>query len=405
MQSQYQTRGSSRPQGFVYQVEFNAIATGKIVAMSKRRIRWRYGFPNQAAVDAGKSGLECRGEEHDVALVWSVSSGKRMIMSNGKQIFIGVNKSSVFEHQWTDSRGNMIKLVAHAGTPVANAVGSRQYDLFINGKSYFTLPKTYEIGLRGPAQETRTPGVITAQDHAVVAPPKRHLPSYSPSGRTILQPRSQEEEMSDIKRAIEASLQESRDHLAAKGRLGEESAPPSVVQTSQAPQNTQPPQTEAPLIDFLSDPTPSVTSAPYVQNPNALVLLNATPQQYQVDPFANNVGSTSTAPTIDEFAPKAPSYNDISDQILLNYSPHNNVIPAAPVMQQQQYPPQYPPQTQVVVPVAAANPFDDEHSQNYASALSSQVSVGNSYQASTNSYNVPPTHQYQQQGHGYNNQM
>lgn len=32
--------GGESSQVFVYQVEFNAIATGKIIAMSKRRIRW-----------------------------------------------------------------------------------------------------------------------------------------------------------------------------------------------------------------------------------------------------------------------------------------------------------------------------------------------------------------------------
>jgi hypothetical protein len=101
----------------------------------------QYGFPNQEAISKGQSGSDCQGEEHDVSLVWSVSSGKRMIMSNGKQLYVGVNKAtSVFEHQWIDARGTTIKLTAHTAPPMSNASSSRQYDLIINGKSFFDLP-------------------------------------------------------------------------------------------------------------------------------------------------------------------------------------------------------------------------------------------------------------------------
>jgi hypothetical protein len=151
----------------------------------------RYGFPNQEAISAGQSGSHCRGEEHDVSLVWSVSSGKRMIMSNGKQLYVGVNKASIFEQQWIDTRGNTIKLTAHAAPPISNASSSRQYDLIINGKSFFDLPKSYEIGLKGPA-DVRTPGIITATNQMMVQAPQRVAPVYSESGRNMV-PQSQEE--------------------------------------------------------------------------------------------------------------------------------------------------------------------------------------------------------------------
>ena len=99
-------------------------------------------------------------------------------------------KQNFFEHQWTDLRGNLVKLVAHATAPVSSNLGTRQYDLFINGKSFFTLPKTYEIGLTGVA-DSRIPGVISRD------PPendryKRPVPTYSDSGRHLM-PHSQEE--------------------------------------------------------------------------------------------------------------------------------------------------------------------------------------------------------------------
>ena len=79
----------------------------------------RYGFPNQEAVDAGASGSKCRGEEHDVTLTWSVTSGKRIIMTNGKQIFSAMNKTNSFDHSWIDNRGNQIKMVAFASAPLS----------------------------------------------------------------------------------------------------------------------------------------------------------------------------------------------------------------------------------------------------------------------------------------------
>jgi hypothetical protein len=132
----------------------------------------QYGFPNQEAISKGQSGSDCQGEEHDVSLVWSVSSGKRMIMSNGKQLYVGVNKAtSVFEHQWIDARGNTIKLTAHTAPPMSNASSSRQYDLIINGKSFFDLPKSYEIGFKGPVDSTRSTTLSSEETPIEAQPP------------------------------------------------------------------------------------------------------------------------------------------------------------------------------------------------------------------------------------------
>lgn len=106
-----------------------------------------------------------------------------MIMSNGKQIYVGMNKTSVFEHRWTDSRGNDIRMVSHATAPLSSTSKSRQYDLFVNGKSFFELPKAYEIGLRGPS-DSRIPGVNSQS--IASGSPRRSMASYSNSGRNII---------------------------------------------------------------------------------------------------------------------------------------------------------------------------------------------------------------------------
>jgi hypothetical protein len=52
-----------------YQVDFQAAASGKMVALTKRRLRWRFGFSNPAAIAKGQTGVDCRGEEHEVSVV------------------------------------------------------------------------------------------------------------------------------------------------------------------------------------------------------------------------------------------------------------------------------------------------------------------------------------------------
>ena len=156
----------------------------------------RFGFPNRKSLDAGKSGIDCRGEEHDVNLIWSITSGKKMIMSNGQQIYTGLNKSRIFEYAWFNKNGTHLRIQAHSTVPMGSAQGTRQYDLFIDGKSFFSMPKVYEIGLKGTAMDdTRIPGVITNSQRGLMDEygPQRVQMGYSPSGRNIIAPASAEE--------------------------------------------------------------------------------------------------------------------------------------------------------------------------------------------------------------------
>ena len=57
----------------VYQVNFDDINCGKIIALSKRRIHFKFGY--------------LHGSEHEVIVTWSFSSGKQTIELDGKEIF------------------------------------------------------------------------------------------------------------------------------------------------------------------------------------------------------------------------------------------------------------------------------------------------------------------------------
>jgi hypothetical protein len=363
---------SNGPEKVCYQVDFNAIATGKVIAMSKRRIRWRYGFPNQEALNAGKAGTDCRGEEHDVTFVWSITSGKRMLMSNGQHLHVSTNKSKSFEYSWYDKNGNHLKVVTHSVQPLSNVGTVRQYDLFINGRSFFTLPKVYEVGLKTTNTEDRVPGVITSSDRQRLdaESPTRRSMTYSASGRNVVAPSTASQEENDLKRAIKESLKESRAHLQAKGRLDDQSIAASTL-TGTVYESKKAVEDE-PLIDFLSDPTPP-------SNSQALVPAENPQPQYQLDdPFGFSPQPNYTPapdvpphPPVDEFAPQAPTYGDISSQIMMGYG--GNSAPVAALVP----PTTAPPPTANTM--ASQNPFDDFPQQQQMNQVPQQQPMGYAY--------------------------
>lgn len=139
--------GGQGNQSHVYQIDFTAVASGKRIASSKRRIRWRFGFANLDALAAGQTGTDCRGEEHDVTIVWSVTSGKRLVLADGKEVNCTKNRNGVFDFSWTMKGNHVLKVVAHAQPPMSAQPGFRQYDFFVDGQSFFTFPKVFRLGL------------------------------------------------------------------------------------------------------------------------------------------------------------------------------------------------------------------------------------------------------------------
>lgn len=107
----------------------------------------RFGFANPRALAAGQTGTACRGEEHDITLVWSVTSGKRLVLADGKEVHYSHSRNSIFDYSWTIRGNHVLKIVAHAAPPMAMTPGFRQYDFFVNGQSFFSMPKLYRLGL------------------------------------------------------------------------------------------------------------------------------------------------------------------------------------------------------------------------------------------------------------------
>ena len=146
-----------------------------------------------------------------------------------------------------------------SGTP-----GFRQYDLFIDGQSFFTMPKAYELGIRGQIpSHARVPGSYGG---------------YNGSG--VRGPSTREQEDADLQRAISASLQESRQFLANKERDEKTAAAPAPVAT-------------AGLMDFAGQqgpPQPATADSQTVMSYNTVPPsygYGAPPPQYASPPPQN----------------------------------------------------------------------------------------------------------------------
>lgn len=107
----------------------------------------RFGFANLDALAAGQTGTDCRGEEHDVTIVWSVTSGKKLVLADGKEVHCSKTRNNVFDFSWTMKGNHVLKVVAHAQPPMTAVPGFRQYDFFVDGQSFFSFPKVFRLGL------------------------------------------------------------------------------------------------------------------------------------------------------------------------------------------------------------------------------------------------------------------
>jgi len=333
----------------VYQIEFTYEKSGKRIATSKRKIKWKFGFPNETAVNDGMTGNDCRGEEHEIILSWSITSGKRRITCDGQEVHIATSRSNTLDASWPMKGNHIVKVVACAAPPLSaeKDPNFRQFELLLDGRSFFTMPKVYELGVRGTIQSrARIPGALPENGY-------RSPTSY--------------QEQDEVKRAIALSLEEQRNHFASKPSMSSRSSrtePPTPGRNdyrSPAPVPTAP----APAVDLLdmehgappaadlsalthqlqlnpsapaaySSGSYSAAAAPpppvtYHQSPataaGAMTVFTALSPAPQVDALDDAIASFPYAPQSmplvdDPFAPKAalpPSHNDIASAILGAY--------------------------------------------------------------------------------------
>lgn len=153
-----------------YQVDFTCTFQGKHISPTKQHVRFEFGIANPFKVRQGCVGVACRGEEHSVKFVWSLTSGKRVVIWDNENIIYmdkhkcGLCVDSKFEisfdcyFQQHRRERAFCKLVAHPFTPSGIdgiTPAGRRFDLFINGQSFFDFLKLYELGMTADQEPSR----------------------------------------------------------------------------------------------------------------------------------------------------------------------------------------------------------------------------------------------------------
>ena len=141
-----------------YQIDYSVQNTAKTIGFSKKRIVFKFGFANRTAIEVQhKTGAECRGSEHEVTLIWSLTSGKRQVFCDNQEIHYscshqnGWTNDTSWQHMFTlpDPTDPHHRYRIHISTTrETNAVSAstHPFDLKINHVSYFAFNPIYQLG-------------------------------------------------------------------------------------------------------------------------------------------------------------------------------------------------------------------------------------------------------------------
>ena len=193
-----------------YAVDFTTESKGRHLDSTKRKISWKFGFAHpptifphlfdnneeyvgykegcdEGRVSGKKLGVDCRGREHEIVLVWSLVSGKAHIYVDNKELFRHTPPSdeifnpftAQFHHGFNlpNSKYNghhRIDIRCYARTPLGaknmavDNMGGRfhQYDLTVDGLSYFSMPAVYELGTDKMWIKVERWGLVRAESRA-----------------------------------------------------------------------------------------------------------------------------------------------------------------------------------------------------------------------------------------------
>jgi hypothetical protein len=163
---------SPRDAEILYQIDCCKASSGKTVSMTKRRVRWRFGFANRMAIEQGATGVDCRGYEHEVTFVWSVASGKKLIVHDQKEVHYSHGKrEGKFTFIW-NAAGHMFTLIAYAAPPVSknHRAFGKQFELLIDNVPFDALPRIYQLGTGLLKEHPMSAGRFVAKGAGTVRP-------------------------------------------------------------------------------------------------------------------------------------------------------------------------------------------------------------------------------------------
>mmetsp|Transcript_2078 Transcript_2078/g.2967 ORF Transcript_2078/g.2967 Transcript_2078/m.2967 type:complete len:391 (-) Transcript_2078:1627-2799(-) len=138
-----------------YQIDYQIKGAGKTLGITKKRVTWKFGFANDEALGQGFSGSQCRGSEHEVNFVWSLASGKRQIVVDGKEAHFsetgmnGWTSDRTFQHHFNLYSPNYGTIRCHLITLPPNhdaPGGNRPFQLKVNGVNFFDFCQVFQLG-------------------------------------------------------------------------------------------------------------------------------------------------------------------------------------------------------------------------------------------------------------------
>jgi len=138
-----------------YQVDYAVKNASKTFGFSKKRVSFKFGVANNQAIDEGLTGANCRGSEHEIIFIWSLNSGKRQILADGKDVHYsetgqnGWTSDQVFQHHFNLKVPNFTQpLRCHLVTQPSNkdVPSIKPFDLRVNGMSFFNFCKIFQLG-------------------------------------------------------------------------------------------------------------------------------------------------------------------------------------------------------------------------------------------------------------------
>lgn len=343
----------------LYQVDFAAQAAGKTFGSSKRKIRFRFGYANAEALAQGGVGVECRGEEHEVLCVWSVTSGKKTVLLDGKEVHHSVPKSGGFqgkmECNFSFGKHHIMKLVAHAAPPAGtmNGFEQRQFDLFLDGLSFFEFSKLYELGREKKVigrNEIRALVTASETHHTANNEYKNYsLPLPSPH-------------------SIEAFREDYDTQAPSFAKPAVAPSPPRVsaaVSVHEVSESNKAPEPE--LIDFFSEPVPTTVQVP-------LSVMTTQPPPSSASVFSGSTYYNNNLPFEQPpfLSPSASTFASASPAVFMSApspTPTCNSSQSLPYQQYQQQVAQYEILNKYNAPPAPAPTYNAQEQQESSNAL------------------------------------
>ena len=145
-----------------YAVDFSVSSVGSIIKQTKRKFVWRFGFTHIPSLLQGKVGVECRGFELELKVIWSCTSGHLEIFLNNEVVHSQSRASHLklenhlqymfFIPEPIFRGGHSIKVEAFA-LAFGEQASEHQYSMFFDGQEYGDFLSICDLGTEKMLEE------------------------------------------------------------------------------------------------------------------------------------------------------------------------------------------------------------------------------------------------------------